>query len=113
MTTEAAALTRRNGLATASLIVGILTFIPGLLLSIVGSFIGLLAVALGIIALVQMSKDKTRGQGAAVAGIVLGAIGAFLAPFFTIALLMILGPAIGNTFSTINNSLNALVTPTP
>ncbi len=110
MTAQAVAVTPRNGFATASLIVGILTFIPGLVLSIFGSLIGLVAIVLGIFALVDISKNKTRGQGAAIAGIVLGALGALLAPFFTIALLMILGPAIGNTFSSINNSL---LTPGP
>ncbi len=110
MTSEAVAVAPRNGLATASLIVGILTFIPGLLLSILGSLIGLVAAVLGIIALVQISRDKTRGQGAAIAGIALGVIGAFLAPFFTIIVLMILGPTIGNVFSTINSSL---MTPGP
>ncbi len=112
MTTEATAVTPRSGLATASLIVGILTFIPGLLLSIIGSLIGLVAIVLGIIALIDISRNKTRGQGTAIAGLVLGALGALIDPFFTIVVLMLLGPAIGNTFSSINNSL-MMVTPGP
>ncbi len=110
MTTEAAVAKPRNGLATTSLILGIVTIVPGLLLSILGSLIGMAAFVVGIIALVQISRDKSGGQGTAIAGIVLGVIGAALAPFATIVVLMIFGPVIGNTFSTINSSL---MTPGP
>lgn len=110
MSSQALPAQRRNGLATASLVLGIVTFVPGMVLGIFGSLFGLAALVLGIIALVQISKDQSSGRGAAIIGIVLGAIGAILAPIFTIAALMILGPIIGNTFSTINSSL---LTPVP
>ncbi len=97
---------QKNSLSTISLVLGILTFIPGCLLSIFGSAIGLAAIITGVIALTQISRDKTTGQTQAIIGIVLGGVGALIAPFAGIAILMILGPSIGNTFSTINSSLS-------
>lgn len=55
-----------NGLAIASLVLGVLCFLPG---------VGLV---LGIVALAQIRKKGERGKGMAVAGIVLSTVGALL-----------------------------------
>src|SRR5512138_3774337 len=96
--TTATVVQQKNSLSTISLVLGILTFIPGCLMSIFGSAIGLAAVITGVIALTQISRDKTAGQKQAIIGIVLGGVGAIVAPIAGIAILMILGPSIGNTF---------------
>ena len=107
---EATPVKKGNGLAKISLILGILTIVPGCLLSILGSLIGLAAIITGVIALVKIGQQGTTGKGLAIAGIAIGAIGAILAPTVgTIALLMILGPTIRNTFETINNSLGGQI----
>ncbi len=103
-----------NKLARTSLILGILALVPGFLLFVIGALVGLAAIITGAIALSQIGREGTSGQGQAIAGIILGVIAGVLdlviGPFLMIAVLMILGPTIGNTFSTINNSLTT-VTP--
>ncbi len=58
---------KTSGLAIASLVLGILCFVP---------FAPLLAVIFGIIALVKISKskEKLKGKGIAIAGLVLGGL---------------------------------------
>ncbi|MFH1621914.1 MAG: DUF4190 domain-containing protein [Candidatus Omnitrophota bacterium] len=65
------------GLATTSLIFGCLALIP-----LLGIFPALLAIILGIVALVKISnnKDTLKGNGLAISGIVLGAIGLIMLP---------------------------------
>lgn len=62
-----------NGLATASLVLGIiglvLTFVP--LLTTLGLILGILAVTLGAVGLAQ-SKRRHAGRGVAIAGLGLG-----------------------------------------
>ncbi len=100
---------RRNNLALTSLILGIVAIIPGCALWILGSLIGLAAIVTGAIALSQVNHDGTTGQGLAIAGIVIGAVAGLGDLLFGgIIPLMIFGPIIGNTFSTINSSLNTI-----
>jgi len=96
----------KKGIAVASLVIGILglcfPWIPYAgLLGIIGSIVGLI---LGIKGL------KTSGKGMAIAGIVLAVVSFLLwiIALFTvqgIAILLLLGPAIGDVFSQINSSL--------
>lgn len=68
------------GLAIASIIVSLLFFIP---------FLGIAGLVMGIMALIKISNSngKLTGQGLAVAGIIIGAIRAFL---FILAIIAIL-----------------------
>jgi Tfp pilus assembly protein PilE len=68
------------GLAITSLVFGCLFLIPFL-----GFLFSLAAIVLGIIALVTISKNKAtvKGQGLAITGIVLGAIGVIIIPIAT------------------------------
>ena len=65
------------GLAIASLVFGCLMIIP-----LLGILCSVAAVTLGIVALVKISKNKDtlKGQGMAIAGIVLGGIGVAMIP---------------------------------
>jgi hypothetical protein len=87
-------LSRRNGLATASLALGITVIPAHFLLGLNWSgFLGLVAVVTGMIALLQISRRGGKGKWAAVAGIVLGTL-----PFIlTVGGLLLLtsGPAAG------------------
>jgi Tfp pilus assembly protein PilE len=69
------------GLAITSLVFGCLFLIPFL-----GFLFSLAAIVLGIIALVSIAKHKKtmKGQGLAVAGIVLGSIGVIVIPIIAI-----------------------------
>ena len=75
-------------------------------LSILLAIVGLV---LGIIALTQIKHNPgQKGKGLAITGVVLGGIGVVLlclSPVIVIAVLTIMGPVIGNVFSTINSSL--------
>ena len=92
-----------SGMAIASLVSGILGWI---LLPIVGSIV---AIVLGNAARKETRAQPPRadGDGLATAGISLGwvQIGLVVLGVCIIAVLMMLGPMIGNTFSTINSSL--------
>ena len=77
------------GLAIASLVVGCFFWIP-----LLGLLFGLAALIMGIIALVQINKNKIqlKGEGMAIAGIVMGALSVLMIPFVALlaAILMIL-----------------------
>ena len=79
--------TTASGLTIASLILGLLCFIPPL---------GLVAIILGVIALRQTGNAENRksGGGLAVAGIVLGAVGMIIIPLLAL-MIGILLPAMG------------------
>ncbi len=86
--------------------------IPGflfLLCSGLGILMDLTGLVLGIVALVQIRKNPGQtGKGWAITGIVFGALAVILlvlSPVLVIAILALLGPAIGNVFSQINSSL--------
>jgi hypothetical protein len=91
---------KTNGLATTSLVLGITSFIFSL-------FTGVPAIICGSIALSQIKQNNESGRGMAITGIVLGAV-TFVLPVIVIVVLMMLGPAIGNVFSQINNSLSGV-----
>ena len=69
------------GLAIVSLVFGCLFLIPFL-----GILFSLAAIVLGIIALVTISKNKktVKGQGLAIAGIVLGSLGVIVIPIIAV-----------------------------
>ncbi len=66
------------GLAIASLVLGCFFWIP-----LLGLLFGLAALIMGIIALVQINKNKVqlKGEGMAIAGIVMGALSVLMIPF--------------------------------
>lgn len=67
-----------NGLATASLVIGIVGFVVTLIPFFVGLFLGgmlnILAFVFGIIGVVSSSRLRGLGQGSAIAGIVLSCV---------------------------------------
>ena len=71
--TPAARSGRMNGLAIASLVVGIV----GILFTFYG-VVGLIALILGFVARRQINSGGQRGRGLAIAGIILGIIGIIL-----------------------------------
>lgn len=72
---------KKSGYATASLILGLLSFIPA-----IGVFLGLLAVVLGAIALKHIKEKGLTGKGMAIFGIILGIFGIFTSSIFVIYL---------------------------
>ncbi|MFA5338052.1 MAG: DUF4190 domain-containing protein [Candidatus Omnitrophota bacterium] len=72
---------KTSGLAIASLVLGCFFLIP-----FIGFVLGLLAVIFGIIALVIISNNKQtcKGNGLAIAGIVLGVISIIIIPIIAI-----------------------------
>ncbi len=60
----------KSGLATASLVLGITSFIP-----LVGLLLGLLAIIFGIVAKSKIKKGLYSGKGFSTAGIILGILG--------------------------------------
>jgi len=69
------------GLAVASLVFGCFFLIP-----LLGLLFGLAALIMGIIALVRINKNKAqlKGEGMAIAGIVMGALSVLMIPFFAL-----------------------------
>ena len=61
---------QKSGVAIASLILGIISFVP-----LIGVLLGIIAIILGAIALVQVKKQNLGGKGLAKGGIVLGILG--------------------------------------
>lgn len=99
---------KNNGLAIASLIIGIVSIVPILSLgNIFGFMEGVVAVILGSIAASQIKKTNQPGKGMSIAGIITGVIG-IIAPIIVIIVLRILGPQIGEIFNRINQSLSAV-----
>lgn len=74
------AATGNNGLAIASLIVGLVSF----LCCSVGFIPGIIAIVLGVMGKNQIKQTGQSGEGMATAGIVLGAIGIVWAVFWLI-----------------------------
>ena len=76
--------TPSSALAIASLILGVIGLLSGLL--IFGGALGLVGVILGIVALVKVKNGTASGKGMAIGGIVTGALGMIVA-----AVVLILG----------------------
>ena len=110
---------KNNGLAIAAgwcgigaIVMAVIGFVVqiaspgnGAFCSGLGVLAALVGFVLGIIGLVQISKNPAqKGKGMAITGITVGALVACVAPV-VIAVLMMLGPVIGNVFSGINNGL--------
>ncbi len=95
-----------NKYSTASWILSIVA-IPLFFVFFIGVICSILAVIFGIIALVQISKSggTQKGKAGAIVGIVLAALGLCSLPFITISILALLGPAIRDTFQTIQNGI--------
>lgn len=113
---------RTNSMATVSLILGIaglLSFCAAFVLSVIpfaglvcgglGILLGIAALVTGIIARQQVKARGESGSEMALAGIIMGSIQmVFLVciiPLIVIAALTIMGPLVGQVFSTINSSL--------
>lgn len=64
-----------SGFAIASLILGFFSFIP-----VLGFLTGIVATTLGIIALIKIKKDLSKGKGFAIAGVILGILGVLFTP---------------------------------
>jgi predicted metalloprotease len=83
-----------SGLAVAAMVVGIVAIFPGCCLSYYGLIgLGIVAIVFGVLARNQISAGRGRGAGMALAGIILGSVGALLG----ISLIMIVmfgGPAL-------------------
>lgn len=76
--------TPSSALAIASLILGIIGLLTGLMFF--GAVLGLVGVILGIVALVKVKNGTASGKGMAIGGIVTGALGMIAA-----AAMMVLG----------------------
>jgi peptidyl-prolyl cis-trans isomerase B (cyclophilin B) len=99
---------KKNGLATASLIIAIVSIVPILSLGNIFGFIeGVVAVILGSVAASQIKKTNQPGKGMSTAGIIIGVVGSIV-PFIVIVILRLLGPQIGEVFNRINQSLSAV-----
>lgn len=92
--------TARNGLATGSLICGIV----GLLLAVVGIglILAIVAIVLGAVGLSQIGRTAARGKGMAISGIVLGVLTLCLAP--VLLLIAILLPSLSRARELSNRS---------
>ena len=82
-----AAPSRRNGMGTAALVIGVvaLTLVLLLLFSPLGAFLGLLAVLFGILGLLRANRGEADNRGQAVAGLVTGAVALLFGILFTIS----------------------------
>lgn len=63
---------KKSGLAIASLVLGLLSIIPGF------GFLGFIAIILGIVSIVKIKKNGLRGKNMAISGIILGVSGIIL-----------------------------------
>jgi len=87
-------------LAILSLVCGVIS-LCGIVVALIGIPFGLLGLVLGYFG----RRDATR-KNLAMIGMVLGGLGILLSCFpIVIAVMRLLGPKVGNTFSTINSSL--------
>jgi hypothetical protein len=88
-------------LAIASLVVGVIS-LCGLVVPIVGILFGIIGVVLGF-----FGRRDAGWKTYAAVGIALSIMGILLScvPIGIISIMRLLGPKIGNTFSTINSSL--------
>ncbi len=102
-----------NVLAIVSLIVGIVGLLSSCCvlasnyISICSGLLGVVAIILGAIGVNQINKsgETQTGKGLAIAGIILGALSILLPICLVIINIIFLGPAMGNVFSNILESL--------
>jgi hypothetical protein len=92
MTTVNPAPTRSNALATASIIVGVLSLVFSWV-PILGLLAGLTAAGLGIAGMRRANRGPDIGHGQAIAGVILGACAAILGLVVTIAVMTAAGHA--------------------
>ena len=104
MTTENVSASR-NGLATTSLILGILAILIAVLLwgNILAVLLGIAAIITGGIALKQVKDQGTKGKGFAIAGFVMGSLSLVLVFLF----IFVFAPVITEVFNSINQTLGA------
>ena len=95
-----AARSRRNGMGTTALIVGVVALVLVLLLLFapLGAFLGLLAVLFGILGLIRVNRGEADNRGQAVAGLVTGGLALLIGIVVTIS--------VGTWFSTHVNDFN-------
>lgn len=87
----------RSGFAVASIILGVLAFIP-----ILGLLLGTLAIIFGALALMHVKTAKVKGTGLAVAGMILG----FFGILFTIFLYILMMSLLLNGMHTFSDRMN-------
>jgi hypothetical protein len=66
--------TKRNGMGTGALILGILAVVPGTCTVVLGVVLGVVAVILGVLARKRVSRGEADNGGTALAGILLGVL---------------------------------------
>jgi hypothetical protein len=66
--------TKRNGLGTGALILGILAVVPGTCTVVLGVILGVVAVILGVLGRKRVSRGEADNGGTALAGILLGVL---------------------------------------
>ncbi|MEX0835750.1 MAG: DUF4190 domain-containing protein [Nitriliruptor sp.] len=81
-----AATSTSSGVATSSLVLGILS-LPLLIVFGLGALLGIAAIVTGIIAVRRTSRGEASGRGLAIGGIVTGAISTLLGVLIVIALI--------------------------
>jgi hypothetical protein len=88
-------------MAIVSLVLGVMS-LCGLVIPIIGIPLGLIGLVLG-----YFGRRDTAWKTYAIVGMVLSGIGILLScvPIGLISVMRLLGPKVGNTFSTINSSL--------
>ena len=88
-------------LAILSIVCGVIS-LCGIVVPLLGIPLGLLALVLGYFG----RRDQARKSWATI-GMILGGVGILLScfPIFAISIMRLLGPKVGNTFSTISSSL--------
>lgn len=110
---------KNNTLAIISLVAGIVglvlsclgfftaAFMVGYVCGCVGLLAGIAALITGFLARSQIAESGESGSGMALAGMILGGIQVvlLLCSIFVIVILTLLGPVVGDVFSTINQSL--------
>jgi len=75
---------KKSGFAIASLVFGIVSLLP-----FIGLLLGIVAIVLGALALIKIKEDGLTGRGAAIVGIVLGAIGVIISCIIILSLLFV------------------------
>ena len=94
-----------NNLAITSLVLGFLAII--VYISFGPQYpvvcIGPSAIVTGVISLIQIKKQGSKGKGLAIAGIVIGTLTIIFAVLATV--LLLLGPVIGDVFNKVNSTI--------
>lgn len=88
---------KKNGMATASMVLGIISIVLGLLMGWVGALIGVVAIILAVVAKNQIKADPSMAgsAGQAKGGLIMGIIGAVVGIVVTILVIMAANALVG------------------